>query len=111
MNKEYNLERHFEIKHADKVIDLIEDARKLKITDLLKNLKDEQKTFFKCNILSESATRVSYRISQLIASSSRPFTDGEFVKDCLLAIFDEMCPEKKHIFNSISLSRNSSKAS
>ena len=84
VNKEYNFNRHFKTKHADNVVDLIGESRKPTITDLLKNLKYEQKTFFKCNVLSESATRASYRVSQLIASSGQPFTDGEFVKDCLL---------------------------
>ena len=34
----------------------------------------------------------------------KPFTDGEFVKECLLTAVDFVCPEKKSLFADISLS-------
>lgn len=37
--------------------------------------------------------------SQLIASSSKAFTDGEFVKMSLNVVVEEVCPEKEDVFN------------
>ena len=51
-----------------------------------------------------SNTTASYRVAYLAATRFKPFTDGEFVKDCVLAIANEVCPEKKAIFQKISLS-------
>ena len=35
----------------------------------------------------------------------KPFSDGEFVKDCLMAVVDVLIPEKRSLFSNISLSR------
>ena len=34
----------------------------------------------------------------------KPFTDGDFVKDCLMAVVEVICPEKKKLFFNVSLS-------
>ena len=54
--------------------------------------------------MNQSAVRASFQIAQLIASSGKPFTDGEFVKKCMNAVVEEVCPEKKDLFNTVSLS-------
>ena len=36
---------------------------------------------------------------------SKPFSDGEFVKECIVRVADFLCPEKKETFAKISLSR------
>ncbi|KAG7508139.1 hypothetical protein JOB18_003976 [Solea senegalensis] len=38
------------------------------------------------------------------ASCGKPFTEGEFVKKCLNVVVEEVCPEKKDVFNAVSLS-------
>ena len=35
----------------------------------------------------------SYAVSLLIAKKMHPFTDADFVKDCILAAVDIICPE------------------
>ncbi|GFY68823.1 general transcription factor II-I repeat domain-containing protein 2 [Trichonephila inaurata madagascariensis] len=35
----------------------------------------------------------------------KPFTDGNCIKDCLIAVVEEICPEKLDLFTQISLSR------
>ncbi|GFW16790.1 general transcription factor II-I repeat domain-containing protein 2A [Trichonephila clavipes] len=35
----------------------------------------------------------------------KPFTDGNYIKDCLIAIVEEICPQKLDLFTQISLSR------
>ena len=42
----------------------------------------------------------------MIAKSSRPFTEGLFIKECLLKASDILCPGKKKLFKGISLSPN-----
>lgn len=37
---------------------------------------------------------------------SKPFADGEFIKQCLIKVAEVMCPEKLQDFNNVSLSRN-----
>ena len=55
---------------------------------------------------SEDVVLVSYMLSDVIAKSSHPFTEGEFLKDCMLKAVDILCPEKKQLFKGISLSAN-----
>ena len=58
------------------------------------------------NKTSKNAVRASFALSEKIAQSSRPFTEGTFIKECLLTASDILCPEKKKLFESISLSAN-----
>lgn len=53
---------------------------------------------------SESNVRASYRVAEILAKSGHPFTDSELVKECVLAIAEEICPEQKKMFESLSLS-------
>ena len=41
----------------------------------------------------------------MIARHLKPFSDGEFVKSCMLATVDAICPEKKDLISKVSLSR------
>ena len=34
----------------------------------------------------------------------KSFTDGDFVKDCLMAVVEVICPGKKKLFSNVSLS-------
>jgi hypothetical protein len=43
---------------------------------------------------------------KIIAKKSKPFTDGEYVKECIMKAAEILCPEKDHIFKTISLSAN-----
>jgi len=51
---------------------------------------------------SESAVRVSYIVALKIAKSGRPFTDGQFVKECSEVI----CPSVVSKFEALSLSEH-----
>jgi hypothetical protein len=53
---------------------------------------------------SEIAVKASYAVSEIIAKKLKPYSDGEFVKECLEVVGDIICPEKNFI-SSISLSR------
>ncbi|GCC23699.1 hypothetical protein chiPu_0002097 [Chiloscyllium punctatum] len=50
--------------------------------------------------------KTSYVISNKIARNSKPFSDGEFIKECFLDSSEPMCPEKKEAFENVPLSRH-----
>jgi len=102
--KEYNLRRHYESRHKDKYDNLQGQMRADKLSKLKSGLLAQQNTFVRQAQLNQSSVRASFRVAQLIASSGKPFTDGEFVKKCLNAVAEEVCPEKKDVFNAVSLS-------
>jgi hypothetical protein len=54
---------------------------------------------------SEIAVKASYTVSEIIAKRLKPYSDGQFVKECLEVVGDIMCPEKETLISSISLSR------
>ncbi|KAI3377191.1 hypothetical protein L3Q82_009102 [Scortum barcoo] len=53
-----------------------------------------------------AAVEASYMVSEMIAKAGKPFTEGEFVKKCILQAASIVCPEKKGQFSNISLSAN-----
>jgi len=55
---------------------------------------------------NEAAVKVSYVLSELIAKHSKPFTEGDFIKTCLIKTSEIICPKNLKAFQNISLSRN-----
>ena len=43
-------------------------------------------------------------VANLIAKKSKPYADGEFIKQCMESVADIICPDKKGDFSKISLS-------
>ena len=52
----------------------------------------------------ENITLASYKVAQLIAKDKRPFTDGNFVKKCMMAVAETVCSEKIKLFSGFSFS-------
>ena len=46
----------------------------------------------------EKAMLSSYIVSQKIVEKCKPFSDGEFVKECMVACAMELCPKEKQKF-------------
>ena len=55
---------------------------------------------------NENTTKASYEVATLIARHCKPFTDGKFVKDWVMKMVENICPEKKQDFANVCLSRN-----
>ena len=55
---------------------------------------------------TEAAVKASFIVAEEIAKSGRPFTEGEFLKRCMMKVCDVLCSDKKQIFANVSLSRN-----
>ena len=102
--KLYNLKRHHGQKH-DVIAKLNDSARNTKLQLLKSNLLAQQNVFQKAVSKDKAIVNASLRISQIIAKKMKPFSDGEFVKDCLLAAVEELAPTKVKDFRKISLSR------
>jgi len=78
--------------------------RKQKILELETCLSSQQLSIKKVTSESLTVIKASYVVSSLIAKISKPFIDGEFIKECLESVADVMCPDKKTDFSKISLS-------
>lgn len=73
-------------------------------TQLQTELTSQQSLFHKAKKDVDSAVEAIYVVSKMIAKSSKQFTEGQFMKDCMLKVADILCPDKKKLFNSLSLS-------
>lgn len=105
--KDYNMRRHFESVHPEYA--KIDAAKKKQEFTRLSSALQRQTALFVKSITAAqttaaSNTTASYRVAYLVATRLKPFTDGKLVKDCVLAIADEVCPEKKAAFEKVSLS-------
>lgn len=76
----------------------------------LKQLDDvltaQQSFFTRAHESNENATKASYEVATLIAKHCKPFTEGEFIKDCMMKMVEKICPEKKQEFANVCLARN-----
>ncbi|XP_042206651.1 general transcription factor II-I repeat domain-containing protein 2-like, partial [Homarus americanus] len=53
----------------------------------------------------DDITKVSYVIAHKIAKNSKPFSEGEFIKECMIDSASILCPDKKNQFENVCLSR------
>ena len=95
--KKGNLEKHYNSKHQSNFVGILGEARKTKLDNLKRNLKSEQSIFSKSDSSVKSVTAVSFAISNIIAKRMKPFTDGEYIKECLNEFADQCCPDKKQL--------------
>lgn len=102
--KEYNIKRHYETKHS--AFSKIEgEARDRKIESLRRSLVAQRNVFTKASSQLDNCVEVSVRIAALIAKTGRPFTDGDFAKECILLAAEKLCPETTNKLKNVSLSR------
>ena len=104
--KEYNVRRHYHTQHSKQYDALSGQVREEKLEQLKSSFPQQCNLFTNSNMSSEDLVKASFVISNMIAKSSRPFTEGRFIKDCLIKACEIVCPEKKKAFEGISLSAN-----
>ncbi|XP_006030981.1 general transcription factor II-I repeat domain-containing protein 2-like [Alligator sinensis] len=103
--KEYNLNRHFETKHASKYDKLSAQEKTKKAEEMVAAMQKEQSFSPKALEVRDGIMRTSYEIAHIIAKKSKPFSEGEFVKECILKSAAILCPDKKEQFENVRLSR------
>ena len=101
--KKSNIKRHFETNHESYKL-LVGDARVEKIAQLKSALTKRVSMFHNYITEAERSTKASYKVAQLIAKWKKPFTDGEFVKECLMEVVECVFPEKIKKISDICLS-------
>ncbi|UYV77791.1 EPM2AIP1 [Cordylochernes scorpioides] len=104
--KEYNMKRHYETKHSQNYSKYTGIVRTEKFEALKRGLKSQQSLFTKVKTEQKAATRASFRVALEIAKRGKPFTDGEMIKECIIAVVEEMCPEKVNLLKTVSMSAN-----
>nr|CAI5868339.1 unnamed protein product [Callosobruchus analis] len=57
-----------------------------KFEAMKRGLKSQQSSFTKLKTEQEAATRASFRVAFEIAKRGKPFTDGEMIKECIIAV-------------------------
>ena len=92
--KEHNLKRHFQTKHS-KFGSNLSESKKQKVNNLLRSLKRQQNVFVKQTTIQEAATKASFVFAYKIAKHNKTFSEGEFLKNCMLDGLDIVCPEVK----------------
>ena len=102
--QEFNVKRHFTTAHP-KHAEMSMDEKKREVSQLCASLERQSMMFVKKSTECAANTRASYEVSLMIARHLKPFSDDEFVKSCMLATVDAICPEKKDFISKVSLSR------
>ncbi|UYV75177.1 hypothetical protein LAZ67_12002754 [Cordylochernes scorpioides] len=80
--------------------------RQEKLKEFKLGMKKQQFMFTKVSQESEAEVHASYVLSEMIAKHSKPFTEGDFIKECLIKAAETVCPGSVKTFQAISLSRN-----
>jgi hypothetical protein len=103
--KEYNIKRHYEAKHANEFDKYKGQFRQDQVNDLKRILSAQRQIFTRAAQESTCYVKASYAVAMILAKKSKPYSDGEMVKECLESVVEILCPEKKKDFSKISLSR------
>ncbi|UYV64330.1 WDR19 [Cordylochernes scorpioides] len=103
--KLYNIKRHYE-QHKSKYDTYEGLMRQEKLKEFKLGMKKQQFMFTKVSQESEAAVHASYVLSEMIAKHSKSFTEGDFIKECLIKAAEMVCPGSVKTFQAISLSRN-----
>ena len=75
---------------------LIGRQREDKVCLLRSKLEIQQSLMLKPTGHTQNAALAGFRDSNLLAKKLNPLSDGEFVKECMDILVDNICPEKVH---------------
>jgi hypothetical protein len=92
MPKEYNLCHHYKTLHKDRFGVLEGNLREDKLKNLKSDLQQQQNIFTVAAKSNEAAVHASFVISQIVTKKSKPFMDGEYVKECIMKAAEILCP-------------------
>ena len=67
-------------------------------------LKRQQNVFVKQTTIQEAATKANFVLAYKTAKHNKTFSEGGFLKDCMLDALDIVCLEVKTKYEAISLS-------
>ena len=93
-NKEFNIKRPYHTKYTNFSKFITGHTRKNKFSQLRTTLKHQSSVFQRQTAELENTILASYKVAQLIAKDKRQFTDGDFLKKCMMAVGETVCSEK-----------------
>ena len=93
--KEYNICCHFETNHANYRSSLSTQQREVTSQRLVANFRIQQNILFQQSAVHESITKASFLLAFKIAQASKSFSDGEFIKQCMVETAGLLCPDTK----------------
>ena len=103
--KEYNISRHFATKHANYASKQSTKEKEVTAQRLMAYLQSQQNFFRRQTASQDSITKASFVLGFKLAKASKPFSEGEFLKECMVETAGLLCLENKDKFEKISLSR------
>lgn len=62
--------------------------------------------FTKATAENDAAVKASFIVAEEIVRTSRCFSEGAFVKRCMLEVCEQVCPDQIQTFRNVGLSRN-----
>ena len=87
------MRRHYETMHKDEYDGYKGEVRKKKLKRMKSSLCKRRSMPANINLSNKNGVRASFVLSEMIAKSSRPFTESLFIKECLLKASDILCPK------------------
>ena len=103
--KEFNMRRHWEAEHRASNFGSMSSAERKEAIDRLSgNLQKTTSFFRKQTAEADKIVRASYDVSRILARRMKPFSDGDFIKECLVAVVGSVCPVQRSVFENVSLS-------
>nr|XP_033798845.1 LOW QUALITY PROTEIN: 2-oxoglutarate dehydrogenase-like, mitochondrial [Geotrypetes seraphini] len=96
--KEYNISHHFAMKHANYASKQSPQEWEATAQRLTTNLQAQQKNFHRLTAIQESSTKASFMLSFKLAKASKPLSEGEFLKECMIETAGLLCRESKGKF-------------
>ena len=85
---EYNIKRHHVSRHSSAYDKYPIEFRQDKVKELTKLLHGQKMVLWKVSLQQESVVKASYMVAEIIAKKSKPFTDGQFAKECIVRVAD-----------------------
>ena len=101
----YNIRRHFISNHANYLESHSKQQREATAQRLAVNFRIQQNSLFQQSVTHQSITNASFLLAFKIPKASKPFSDGEFIKQCMVETAGILCPDTQSKYEQISLSR------
>lgn len=114
VNKEYNVKRHYESRHAEYNTKYpVKSTERQKRVDFLKSELTRQQTIFsKAQTVQKKAYVASLKVAWTLCKHKKPFSDVDVVKECFSEVTSTLFSDDKKMqdrvraeFNAVSLSR------
>lgn len=95
--KEYNVKRHYTTHHGSFSVSFPDgsEERRRKIQGLLTSFKRSQVAIGRFCTEQERSMIASLRVAWTLTRHKRPFSESETIKDCMLAVIDEIVVDQK----------------